>query len=390
MDCNRWRASMLVTRRFVARNAAVAVVELVVILALSAPVHAQADDGWLGKRVVPKRADFRLRIGNRSIEPGKFAIYRVEELDGPWLRLKVPGEGTEGWAMADEIVSAERATGYFNAYIAAHPNEPDGYHMRAFLRRENGDLDLALEDSNEAVRLDPLNALLYVERGLIRDARKEYDKAIDDYSEAIGLNPQLVCAYSDRGAAWADKQEFKKAMADFGQAIQLDPKRALHHSNRGLAWYKQRQYDRAIADCSEAIRLDPEYASAHFNRALAWYCKRDFEKAMADLGQAIRLDPTYTSAYRNRAWIWATCTDARFRDGKRAVESATKACELSGWKQADPIGTLAAAYAEAGEFAKAVQLQEKANRLYVESEDEQKGEERLGLFKENRPYRDAW
>ena len=104
MACNRRRESMLVTRRLVARNAAVAVVELVVILTLSAPVHAQADNGWLGKRVVPKRADFRLRIGNQSLEPGKLAIYRVEELNGPWLRLKGPGEGTEGWAMADEIV----------------------------------------------------------------------------------------------------------------------------------------------------------------------------------------------------------------------------------------------------------------------------------------------
>jgi Tfp pilus assembly protein PilF len=381
---------MLVTRRFVARTAAVAVVELVVILALSAPVHAQADNGWLGKRVVPKRADFRLPIGDQRIEPWKLAIYRVEELNGPWLRLKVPGEGTGGWAMADEMILAERANDYFNAYVAAHPNESDGYHMRAFLRRENGELDMALEDSNESIRLDPLNALLYVERGLIRDARKEYDKAIDDYSEAIGLDPQLVCAYSNRGAAWADKQEFKKAMADFGQAIQLDPKLSLHHSNRGLAWYKQRQYDRAIADCSEAIRLDPEYADAHFNRALARYCKRDFEKAIADLSQAIRLDPAYTPAYRNRAWIWATCTDARFRDGKRAVESASKACELSGWKQADPIGTLAAAYAEAGDFATAVQFQEKANRLLAESADKQKGEELLGLFKEKRPYRDEW
>jgi lipoprotein NlpI len=381
---------MLVPRRFVARNAAVAVVELVVMLALSAPVRAQADNGWLGKRVVPKRADFRLRIGNQSIDPGKLAIYRVEELNGPWLRLKVPGEGTGGWAMAGEIIPVERATGYFNASIAAHPNKPDGYRMRAFLRRENGELDMALEDSNEAIRLDPMNPLSYVERGLIRDARKECDKAIDDYSEAIGLDPQLACAYSDRGAAWADKQEFKKAVADFSQAIQLDPKLALHHSNRGLAWYKQRQYDKAIADCSEAIRLDPEYAAAHFNRAPAWYCKRDFEKTIADLSQAIRLDPTYTSAYRNRAWVWATCTDAKFRDGQSAVKSATKACELSGWRQADPIGTLAAAYAEAGDFAKAVPLQEKANRLYAGSEDKRKGEERLGLFKENRPYRDAW
>jgi hypothetical protein len=91
--------------------------------------------------------------------------------------------------------------------------------------------------------------------------------------------------------------------------------------------------------------------------------------------------------YNNRAWIWATCPDGKVRDGRAAVESARRACELSDWKEANPIGTLAAAYAEAGDFDKAVEFQEKANGLSTVEDDRQKGRERLKLYRDRTPYR---
>ncbi len=80
--------------------------------------------------------------------------------------------------------------------------------------------------------------------------------------------------------------------------------------------------------------------------------------------------------------------EERLRDGKKAIELATRACELSEWKEAYKLGTLAAAYAEVGEFDKAIEWQEKANRLFTDAEDKKKGEERLKLYKDKKPYRD--
>jgi hypothetical protein len=91
----------------------------------------------------------------------------------------------------------------------------------------------------------------------------------------------------------------------------------------------------------------------------------------------------------NRAWLWATCPDARYRDGKRAVESATRACELSEWKDAVFIDSLAAANAEAGDFEAAVKWQSKANELYPAAEDKKQEEERLKLYREKKPYRET-
>ena len=103
----------------------------------------------------------------------------------------------------------------------------------------------------------------------------------------------------------------------------------------------------------------------------------------------IRLDPKLAPAYVNRAWLWATCPDAKYRDGKRAVESATRACELSEWKFAVFIDALAAAYAEAGDFEAAVKWQTKANGLYAAAGARAKGEERLKLYREKKPYRET-
>jgi hypothetical protein len=85
----------------------------------------------------------------------------------------------------------------------------------------------------------------------------------------------------------------------------------------------------------------------------------------------------------------ATCPDARLRNGKQAVESASRACELTGWKVAQPLATLAAAYAENGDFERAVEWQTKANELSSTSNDRSEGAERLALYRSQTAVRDA-
>ena len=110
-------------------------------------------------------------------------------------------------------------------------------------------------------------------------------------------------------------------------------------------------------------------------------------KALADFNEAIRLDPNATMPYRGRALIYATCPDARLRDGKKAVEDATKACEITHWKEGNNLGSLAAAYAESGDFDSAVEWQTKARDLAPEKEKAD-FESRLDLFKAHKPYRE--
>ena len=99
--------------------------------------------------------------------------------------------------------------------------------------------------------------------------------------------------------------------------------------------------------------------------------------------------PTSTKLHNERAWLLATCPEAAHRDGKRAVESATRACELTKWKHAGYVDTLAASYAETGDFDKAVHWQRKAVELLPKDSDERSGmEDRLKLYRNRTPYRD--
>jgi tetratricopeptide (TPR) repeat protein len=167
----------------------------------------------------------------------------------------------------------------------------------------------------------------------------------------------------------------------------MDPRCVVAYDGRGDTWCDRNEYAIAIKNYTEAIRLDPKKATLYNDRGDAWLHEKSYDKALADYGQAIRIDPRDPNGYRKRAWIWATCADDQVRDGKKAVASATKACELGQWKDAGAIDTLAAAYAEAGDFDAAVKWETKAVGMVGTGGDKEGFEERLGLYRKGQAYR---
>lgn len=111
---------------------------------------------------------------------------------------------------------------------------------------------------------------------------------------------------------------------------------------------------RAIDDYTTQISACPRDAKAYTKRADAYYCEGNVEKAIADYADAIRLDPSDPYPYSRSAWIWCTHPNGKIRDGQSALKSAKMACELTNLSQPDFISTLAAAYAEIGEYDAAI------------------------------------
>ena len=168
------------------------------------------------------------------------------------------------------------------------------------------ELDKAIVDSSEAIRLDPTDPLAYFNRGRAYDSRgayykanlgssgrqkqqDDYNKAVADFTEAIQLNPDYAGAYRHRGNAHYYESEHDKAIADFSEAIRIKPEDVLTHLLRGFAYAYKHQFDKAIADYSEAIRLDPAHAVAYYNRGLAYRARGDKVKAEADGARAREL-----------------------------------------------------------------------------------------------------
>jgi tetratricopeptide (TPR) repeat protein len=116
----------------------------------------------------------------------------------------------------------------------------------------------------------------------------------------------------------------------------------------------------------------------------------DYPEAMADYDKAIELDADDWYAYDGRARILCTAPDFQFhlRDGKQAVEVATKACDLSGWSEWRSIATLAAACAEAGDFDRAIKWQKKAVEMSqpATEKEQRENEHRLQLYQGGKPF----
>jgi hypothetical protein len=109
-------------------------------------------------------------------------------------------------------------------------------------------------------------------------------------------------------------------------------------------------------------------------------------EAFARCSELIERYPDLVQTHERRAWILSTCPDANLRDGKLAVASANRAAELTNWKNWLALSTLAAAYAEAGDFASAVHREEEAKKQYTAGDRASHDHERLALYKAGKPY----
>ncbi len=99
--------------------------------------------------------------------------------------------------------------------------------------------------------------------------QKQYNQAIRLCDQALALNPNDALAYNERGAAYSWMDQNEQAIDSYTKAIQLDPSLAVAWRNRGSVYFHQGAYAKAVADCNEAIRLDGSYASAYATRTQA-------------------------------------------------------------------------------------------------------------------------
>jgi tetratricopeptide (TPR) repeat protein len=115
-----------------------------------------------------------------------------------------------------------------------------------------------------------------------------------------------------------------------------------------------------------------------------------YAEAIADYEAAVRFDPNYARAFTDLAYLQAACPAPEFRNANKAVENATKACELTNWKDYRYVSTLAAVYAEVGDFASAVKWQKESIDLLPKDKranQQTNYEARLKLYESRKPFR---
>jgi tetratricopeptide (TPR) repeat protein len=162
------------------------------------------------------------------------------------------------------------------------------YSARGEVMRLKGNLDQAMADHEEAVRLNP-NPESFGNRALAWKAKGDLDRAIADYDDAILLNPNYAPAYAARGAILRLKGDLDRSLADLDKAVSLNPRSATFMYLRGETLRENGALDKAIADYDEALRLIPGLAAVYATRGLAYEGKGDLAKARADFDKALKL-----------------------------------------------------------------------------------------------------
>ena len=166
------------------------------------------------------------------------------------------------------------------------------YHRRAVIWRTVGsDLDKAIADDGEAIRIDPKFAAAISSRGLSLWQKGDFDRALAQADEAILLDPKDGKFYNRRGLVLRSKGKANLAVKDFDEAIRLDPPNARFYNNRGNALRDAGFIIKAQADFTKAIAFDPKYPFAYVNRAGILRYSGNFNGALADSNKALALDP---------------------------------------------------------------------------------------------------
>jgi len=214
-------------------------------------------------------------------------------------------------------------------------------------------------------------------------------EAINHYTEVLDKNPEDERAISCRCWAYMAVGELDRSLRDAEEAVRLNSDSPAWKNNRGEVLIKRKEYDKAIDEFSDLLSQNPGYFFALYNRSEAYVRSRKFDKALTDINAALVNEARVPGLHMNLARVLATSPDAKLRDGKRAVEAAKKAVDMIKYRDGRYLDTLAAAYAEAGDFDKAVDTQQKAiDDPEFMKDDGEGARKRLKLYREKKAFRD--
>ena len=197
----------------------------------------------------------------------------------------------------------DKAIAEYSEAIRLNPYHANARNNRGLAYKEIGEIDLALRDYDEAIKLMPEDDAPYLHRGLAYESKGDLDRAINDFTKAIELNRNDALVYRNRGRVKSELDRHNEAILDYGKAIGLDPNDAATYVNRGRVKSKLGRYEEAILDYDKAIEFALNDASIYINRGKAQFSLEQYEKALFDYDKAIEVDPDSALAYINRGGV---------------------------------------------------------------------------------------
>ncbi|HWB09944.1 MAG TPA: tetratricopeptide repeat protein [Pirellulales bacterium] len=332
--------------------------------------------------------------------------------NGEILRLRGAtnlAAGKEDAALAD-----------FDAALKIDDDDADAHEGRAMTLEAMKRYDEAHESYGRAAELAPGNAIPLLQRARVSALAGKHEQTIEDVTRALEVAPdnlfglllkaqtlalldkadeaipeanRALEAYPDSDDAlriWAMVIEkagkTQSSIKELRQQVEANPDDAIAWLQLGLLYSAQHKSGKAIDAYSAAIKINPR-EFAYQVRADTYLNHGMQKEAIDDYEQALKIAPANSGVLNNLAWVLATSPEAELRDGNRALELAMKACEVTNYKQAHILSTLAAAYAEKGDFATARKWSAQSVEMGEDALKDQLRKE-LASYEKEEPWRE--
>jgi len=278
--------------------------------------------------------------------------------------------------------------------LKRRPKSALAIRARALLLAESERVDEAVAELEKLRQLDPKDTATLLHLAMFYAAAKKPAKAIETYTALLALDPTEWRAFRGRGDAYTDLGKPGEALADYEKARgeleklhKLSPKDTASLLQLAVLYAAEKKPAKSIETYTALLAVDPSEWHALRGRGDMYLNVGKQAEAIADYEKALKLEPKDHSILNNLAWVLATSPDAKLRNGRRAVELATLACKVTEYKLAFILSTLAAAYAETGDFATAMKWSAKAVEVGDKEHDDSLKKE-LESYKAKKPWRE--
>jgi tetratricopeptide (TPR) repeat protein len=252
---------------------------------------------------------------------------------------------------------------FWRAVLAADADSLAAHNNLGGFLVEQGQSDEALVHFKRAVEIRPDYAKAQYNLGAALREKGLVDEAIIHLQRAVDIDPRYVEAHNSLARGLDEQGKWEGAIEHLERSLEINPDQAEAHNNlANVLWHKGR-LRQAAAEYEKALALHPDYAAAHVNLGEVLREAGEPREAVAHYRSALEIRPDLAPALDGLAWVFATSPDASLRDGVQAVALAARAEQISGGRNARYVATLAAAYAEVGQFPAAVATAERALRL---------------------------
>jgi tetratricopeptide (TPR) repeat protein len=315
----------------------------------------------------------------------KFARYRA--VIGSAALLLVTTLATLTWRQAATYADIETL---WRTTLAKNPESWMAHTNIGLVLFQKGKIDDAIAHYRSALQMQPDWWDAEYNLGTALSAKGQVDEAIPHSEKAVAMRPNDPDAQVSLANLLFQKGRINEAIAHYQKAITVRPDDFLARYGLGHALLEKGELDSAIQVCRSALLLRPLDADCHTTLAIALDEKGNPAEAIQHYNKALELAPKSVPTLTNLAWLLATSQDASLRNGLKAVELAKQADRLVGGTNALVLRTLAAAYAENGEFADAIRTARSAMQLArMHGEDSLMTDldQQIALYELGMPYR---